>query len=122
MKGGGSNTSIIHRIKGLSPPVRKEKGESPETASSNSCWRLKQVKLGGQDNSKVWRCKMMGISFKQGVEVTWNLLLTSEKNLSGGVLDLSRLTVTLKMVSGVKWSMQGMDERIDQVKKPCPEG
>lgn len=65
---------------------------------------------------------MMGISFKQGIEVTWNQLLISEKNLSGGVLDLSRLTVTLKMVSGVKWSMQGMDERIDQVKKPCPEG
>lgn len=73
MKGGGSNTSVIHGIKGLSPPVRKEKGESPETVSSNSCWYLKQVKLGGQVNSKVWRCKMMGISFKQGVEVTWNL-------------------------------------------------
>lgn len=50
------------------------------------------------------------------------VLLTSEKNLSGGVLDLSRLIVTLKMVSGGKWSIQGMDERIDQVKKPCLEG
>lgn len=62
---------------------------------------------------------MMRISFKQGIEVTWNQLLISEKNLSGGVLDLSRLTVTLKMVSGVKWSIQGMEERIDQA---CLEG
>lgn len=80
MKGGGSNTSVIHGINGVRPPVRRAKRESPETASSISCRCLKQVKLGGQDSSKVWRCKMMEISFKQGVEVIWDLCCSTEKN------------------------------------------
>lgn len=32
MKGGGSNTSVICGINGLSPPVRKEKGPQKQQA------------------------------------------------------------------------------------------
>lgn len=48
-------------------------------ASSSSCWCLKWVKWIGQGNTGIWRCKMVGISLKQGIEAIWNLCWERKK-------------------------------------------
>lgn len=64
-------------------------------ASSSFCWCLKRVKWMGQGNTGIWRCKMVGISLKQGTEAIWNLCWEKKKNAVRKGLDL-RSIITLK--------------------------
>lgn len=92
-------------------------------ASSSSCWCLKRVKWMGQGNTGIWRCKMVGISLKQGTEAIWNLCWEKKKNAVRKGLDLrSIITLKRRKEKEKKRSMLGKRERLDLVKKLYLEG